>query len=323
MNEWNETVQAMIDWIEENPTENSILIPMSKSIGYSPYYCSAQFHRVVGITIKAYSAGRRLTKAAIDIRDTKERIIDIALKYGFSSQGSLTRAFSDAYGCTPSAYRKNPQPIVFLNRKNVLYPCNYISKGDKIMKQFCLKAPKIRVEYIPEHSYIGIWDDKSVGFGDFWQRHNCDEVCGIIESMRNVSNPVVSCHMAGWHYINGERRYFYGLGVSSDYDGEIPNGFEMKKFPGSYYLVFFHPTYDYLSNNDEIMNKVEKLAWGYNIQKLGLKDITLDVNDCDNLYEWNEEECQCYQRHYPEVLGYEILRPIKKCDPAVKNSENK
>lgn len=30
------------------------------------------------------------------------------------------------------------------------------------------------------------------------------------------------------------------------------------------------------------------------------------------MYEWNEEFCQCYQRHYPEVLGYEVLRPAKR-----------
>ena len=31
-----------------------------------------------------------------------------------------------------------------------------------------------------------------------------------------------------------------------------------------------------------------------------------------DLFEWNEEVCQDYQRHYPEVIGYEVLRPIQK-----------
>ena len=88
--------------------------------------------------------------------------------------------------------------------------------------------------------------------------------------------------------------------MSLDYSGKIPDGFELKEFPGSYYLVFYHPTFDYLKDNGEVMGRVEGLAWNYDISKFG-----------GGKYEWNEDVCQCYQRHYPEVLGYQVLRPIK------------
>ena len=98
MYEWNEAIQAMINWIEDNLTEDPTLLCMSKQIGYSPYYCSTQFHKIVGMTIKSYVAGRRLCRATIEIRDTSNRILDIAIKYGYSSQEALTRAFMSAYG---------------------------------------------------------------------------------------------------------------------------------------------------------------------------------------------------------------------------------
>lgn len=44
-------MQHLIDWIDKHAIENPGLIEMSKQIGYSPYYCSEQFHRVAGITI--------------------------------------------------------------------------------------------------------------------------------------------------------------------------------------------------------------------------------------------------------------------------------
>jgi hypothetical protein len=183
----------------------------------------------------------------------------------------------------------------------VLSPEYYLNKGEQTMNETCLKKAEIRMEYIPAHKYIGIWSEEAIGYGDFWAKNNCDEVCGIIESMKHISDPVVGCHMAGWHYVDGERKYFYGLGVSPDYDGEIPEGFSVKKFPGSYYLVFFHPPFDYLKDNNKVMEQVESLAWNYNIEKE-----TFD----SQRYQWNEEVCQDYQRHYPEVLGYEILRPV-------------
>jgi hypothetical protein len=109
--------------------------------------------------------------------------------------------------------------------------------------------------------------------------------------------------MAGWHSVNGVRKYFYGFGVPLDYNGDIPEGFTVKEFPASYYLAFFHPPFDYLKDNIEVMGQVESLAWNYNIEA---------ENFNSQKYQWNEEVCQDYQRHCPEVLGYEILRPVKR-----------
>jgi len=89
--------------------------------------------------------------------------------------------------------------------------------------------------------------------------------------------------------------------VPEDYTGEIPEGFEMRSFPASDYLVFYHPPFDFLKDNGEVMGRVENLAWNYDPAKHG--------NTC---YEWNEEACQDYQRHYPEGIGYEVLRPVKR-----------
>lgn len=303
MYEWNQAVQVMIEWAEEHLSEQELLLGLSKRIGYSPCYCSSQFHAVAGMTLRSYVAGRRLARATLDIRDTGERILDIAIKYGYSSQEALTRAFVGAYGCTPAAYRKNPRPVSLLNMRTVLFPEYYQNKGDPTMNETCLTTPRIRMEYIPAHRYVGIWSDKAAEYGGFWEEQNCDEVCGTIESMRHVSHPVVGCHTAGWRRTGGQRKYFYGLGVNDDYTGNIPKGFEVREFPGSYYLVFFHPAYDFLKDNDEVMSRVEKLAWNYDLDASGFEN---------QRYQWNEESCQDYQRHCPETFGYEVLRPVRK-----------
>ena len=78
-----EVVQQMIDWIEENMGEGPTLQKVSSAVGYSPWYCSCMFHDITGMTIKSYVTGRRLAMITEKIRDTKERILDIAIKYGF------------------------------------------------------------------------------------------------------------------------------------------------------------------------------------------------------------------------------------------------
>lgn len=100
------TVESMVNWIEVNITMNPTLAEVSSHVGYSQYYCSNKFHEYMGITFKQYLSKRRLALAAEEVKDTQDRILDIALKYGFSCQESFTRAFADAYGYTPNQYRK-------------------------------------------------------------------------------------------------------------------------------------------------------------------------------------------------------------------------
>jgi AraC-like DNA-binding protein len=118
--EWIYAIQKMIDRIDDDAINNPSLNKISAQIGYSPYYCSTQFHRIAGMTLKSYMARRRLCKATLAIRDSSDGITDITLEYGFSSQSALTRAFKDTYGCTPAAYRKNPIPIPISIKKSLL-----------------------------------------------------------------------------------------------------------------------------------------------------------------------------------------------------------
>ena len=298
MYEWDEAVQKMINWVEENLTQQPALLKMSREVGYSPGYSSSQFHAVTGRTLKNYIAARRLCRAAFDVRDTDKRILDIALEYGFSSQQAFTRAFACAYGCTPAAYRRAPRPIPIAVKKEVLFPEYYEGQGEKAMNQTVLTEPGVSVEYIPPHKYMGIWDDSVQEYCDFWEKHDCDEVCGIIESMSHVMHPACPAHTAGWYQKDGKRGYFYGLGVKDDYDGEVPDGFEIKSFPGSYYLVFSHPPFDFMKDCGEVVNRVDELAWNFDPAQKG--------------FMWNERDCQAYQRMLPETAGYQILRPVKK-----------
>lgn len=288
-------MQHLIDWIDEHAMENPGLIEMSKQIGYSPYYCSEQFHRVAGITIKEYMARRRLSMAALAIRDTNCSLMDIALDYGFSSQSALTRAFVNAFGCTPAAYRRNPTPIPIQCRKYVISPSNITLEGDFDMSNLVL--PSYRMEFIPKHKYLGVYKASETANGPIWPNHDCDLLCGTISSMTDT-HPIVTAYTAGWAWESGEKNYFFGAGVACDYAGEVPEGFELRECPESYYIVFSHPPFDYLTENAEVMKRVEDLAWNFDPKSIG--------------YEWNEDVCQDYQRHYPEGLGYQILRPVRK-----------
>jgi AraC-like DNA-binding protein len=100
------TIETMVQWIEDNLDQNPTLIKMSDYVGYSSYYCSVKFHEVVGMSFQEYVSKRKLSLAAKELKETSHRIIDIAFKYGFSSNEAFTRAFCRTYGFTPNHLRR-------------------------------------------------------------------------------------------------------------------------------------------------------------------------------------------------------------------------
>jgi AraC-like DNA-binding protein len=74
----------------------------------------------------------------------------------------LTRLFKEQFGCTPAAYRKNPVPVPLQNFKTVLFP-DYDEKRIKTMEE---SRMNVRVEFIPAHKYMGIWEETLIELED-------------------------------------------------------------------------------------------------------------------------------------------------------------
>jgi AraC-like DNA-binding protein len=114
------TIENMVDWIENNLIANPTLEKMSDYVGYSSFYCSTKFHEVVGISFKEYVMKRKLTLASTELKETKSRVLDIAIKYGFTSNEAFTRAFYRNYGYTPYQFRKVLPQISLYEKTEVM-----------------------------------------------------------------------------------------------------------------------------------------------------------------------------------------------------------
>lgn len=114
------TIENMINWVETNLNNAPTLDKMSDYVGYSSFYCSAKFHEVVGISFKEYVMRRKLTQAALDLRESSHKIIDIAIKYGFSSNEAFSRAFHKKYGYSPSQFRKDLPQIRLYDKSAII-----------------------------------------------------------------------------------------------------------------------------------------------------------------------------------------------------------
>lgn len=119
-----QTIENMVDWVESNIFDDPSLDKMSDHVGYSSCYCSSKFHEIVGYTFKEYVGRRKLSFAAVDLKSTGERIIDIAIKYGYSSHEAFTRSFSKEYGMSPSRFRRQNGEVALFMKHTIKHSEN-------------------------------------------------------------------------------------------------------------------------------------------------------------------------------------------------------
>jgi AraC family transcriptional regulator len=106
-----EKMNGALNHIEENLTNDIDFKEVASLAFCSEYHFKRMFSFLAGVTLSEYIRRRRLTLAAFELSDSNIRIIDIAIKYGYNSPDSFTRAFQSLHGVTPSEARNNGQSL--------------------------------------------------------------------------------------------------------------------------------------------------------------------------------------------------------------------
>ena len=81
----NKKFNDLIKYIEDNLCEEISYKKMSKILGVNEYTMHRIFLFVTNYTLADYIRKRRLSMAALDLLNGKEKIIDIAIKYNYDS----------------------------------------------------------------------------------------------------------------------------------------------------------------------------------------------------------------------------------------------
>ncbi len=98
-------VASAIARMEANLDAPETTAEIAASIGLSPRRLEQIFAENLGLTPAAHALGLRLATARRMITDTRHPLAEIALRCGFSSASSLSRAFRAKFGHAPSKLR--------------------------------------------------------------------------------------------------------------------------------------------------------------------------------------------------------------------------
>ena len=99
-------MNATIAYIEEHLQDELHMPVIAKAAGISERDMQQVFYALTGISVAEYVRRRRLSLAGYELQKGNKSVLDVALKYGYTSPDSFARAFRQLHGMLPSEARK-------------------------------------------------------------------------------------------------------------------------------------------------------------------------------------------------------------------------
>ena len=289
MDEHIEAVQRMQDYIEANLDTNITMADLANVSKYSPWYSYRLFVDLLHMTPAVYIRRLRLSKSALRLRDEKVKIIDVAFDYGFESVDGYQRAFYKEFGCNPYEYSMRPTPIYLFKPYGIKYANR---KESKTMSE--VKNVFVQVIEKPERKVIIKRGKKATEYFKYCEEVGCD-VWGLLCSMKSICGEPVCLWLPSKHILPGTSEYVQGVEVSTDYSGQIPDGFDVVELPKCKYLMFQGEPFEE-ENFEEAIKEIWAAIEKYNPSSIG--------------YTWDKANPRI-QLEPIGARGYIELHPIK------------
>lgn len=103
--DWVERLNEAIRYIEDNLTGNIEYDRLGRIACCSAYHFQRMFTYIAGMPLSEYIRRRKMSLAAVDLQGGGAKIVDVALKYGYSSPTAFNRAFRSVHGISPSSVK--------------------------------------------------------------------------------------------------------------------------------------------------------------------------------------------------------------------------
>lgn len=280
--EWIDRLNKVINYIEEHITEEIDYKELSRIACCSTYHFQRMFTYIAGVSLSEYIRRRRMSLAAVDLQSGDEKIIDISLKYGYSSPTAFNRAFQSIHGIAPSAIKnegvsiKSFPPITFKFTVKGVEELNY---RIETKEAFRIVGKSYPLNKEIEQNFLEV--------PQMWQGAVLDgTIKKIISLMNNQPQGVL-----GVSACDDEDEWRYYIAVPSSAD--IDNSLEEYIIPACMWAIF------------------PGIGTGKSIHELERRIVTEWLPTSG--YEFTEgPDIEVYFNPDPNYTQYEVWIPIKK-----------
>lgn len=228
---WQQRLNTALSYIETHLEDRLELESIAAVACCSQFHFMRVFEVVSGIGVGDYIRRRRLSQAALALSSGREKVIDVALRYGYDTPEAFAKAFKRLFGITPSEATK---PGVLLTTFPPL-TVSVVLKGSQAMQYRMHKQENaitmsglgIRV---CKHEQQHLKDIPA-----FWQQSVKN---GAVSTLWQSSGPMGMlgiCH----EWSNETEEFSYLIAIDKPEDKTLPlEGLRELVLPAGQYAVF-------------------------------------------------------------------------------------
>lgn len=284
-------VQRMQEYIAAHLEEEITLADLARESLFSPWHSYRLFRQYTNQTPSEYIRRLRLSKSAMRLKKGDCRVVDVACELGFGSVDGYQRAFFKEFGCNPGEYARTKVPIPLFIPYGVKF--RELRKETYDMKE--LQSVFVQLMRKPERKVILKRGIKADDYFAYCEEVGCD-VWGLLSSMDSLCGEPVCLWLPEQYRKPDTSVYVQGVEAEPDYDGVIPEGFDVITLPEAEYLVFQGEPFREEDYCDAIL-AVQHSMQQYDPSVIG--------------YEWDDENPRIQLEPRGE-RGYIELRAVRK-----------
>ena len=299
----NNIIQNALDIIDNRITERLTPQELAKECGYSTFHFNRIFSRVTGITLMAYVTRRKLQYALYDV-SCGEKIIDIAVKYGFETHAGFTKAFKKCFGYPPSLYRIHAicsRPT----RMELTELISIISGGNIMYPEIVQMQPFTVAGFTSRHTMPDVRFTHDIPL--YWETINLD-YAEPLTRLHNLFSKSKHCEYTVCFDVSpltSEFTYLLGVGVDNPEDlSRIEPDMYKMKMPGGLYAKFTTPLVESSKHSQNVRD-----AWK-NVFDNWLPASAYEFDEKRYDFEYYDERDHSWETN--GVVQMDIYIPIQK-----------
>ncbi|GFH90811.1 transposon Tn10 TetD protein [Bacteroidaceae bacterium] len=177
--DWIKIIENALRYIEENLSGELTVGRIAEKVNISPFYFQKGFSMLCGYSVGEYIRMRRLSVAGSELVTSDNKVIDLALKYGYDSPDSFTKAFTRFHGSTPTDVRRKGALLKSFAPLHI----KIILDGGNTMEYRVEEKPEFRVMGV---SKIFSYETANADIPQYWDEIHVQAAVKPVEGMYGI-----------------------------------------------------------------------------------------------------------------------------------------
>lgn len=246
LTQWDKikAAERMQAHIETHLGDKITMAALARAARYSQWHAGRVFKEVTGKSPFEYVRLRRLSAAAEELQRTSRKVVDVAFDFVFDSHEGFTRAFARQFGMSPLRFRKTGATVKLFMPPQLRDWYTRRQRGEQSMSEN--KKPDtvfVQVLERPARKMIVKRGTKATHYFEYCEEVGCD-VWDRLAAIPNALQEPLGMWLPASLRPPGTSEYVQGVEVAVDFDGEVPEGFEVAALPACKMMVFQGPPFE-------------------------------------------------------------------------------